>query len=69
MGSSEEVTHLFFANDALMFYKIEESVLLDLICIPIYFQAGSSLSINFSKSELVRLGNRNNTTRLAKSWV
>lgn len=69
MGDGEtavEITHLFFADDTVIFCKPNKSELLNLICILTCFQVVSNLSINLPKFELVRLGNENNSTSLAR---
>lgn len=64
--TATEIIHLFFADDTLIFYKHEKRVLLNLTCILTCFQIVSCLSINLSKSKLVRLGNGDNTASLAR---
>lgn len=54
--NSIEFSHLFFANDTLIFCQQEVGILRHLTCILLLFQAVSGLSINLSKSEMVRLG-------------
>lgn len=52
----EEITHLFFVDDTLLFYELNERFLLNIRCILLSFQAVLCLNINLAKSELVRLG-------------
>lgn len=48
-----EISHLFFADDTLIFYHSDVRILLDLRCVILCFQAVSGLNINLNKSELV----------------
>lgn len=50
-----EISYLFFANDTLIFCQPETSMLLDLRCVLLCFQAIIGLKINMNKSELVRI--------------
>lgn len=54
--NSMVVTHLFFADDTLIFCKPDLKNLLHLRCILLCFQAVSGLKINLNKSELARIG-------------
>lgn len=56
--NSMVVTHLFFADDTLIFCKPDLRNLLHLRCIFLCFQAVSGLKINLNKSELARIGGR-----------
>lgn len=60
-----EVTHLFFADDTLIFCQLDERVILGLSCILMCFQAFSVLDINLNKSDMVGLGSRENVDFLA----
>lgn len=51
-----EISHIFFADDTLIFCQPNTSHLIFLKCILICFQAVSGLKINLHKSELVDLG-------------
>lgn len=51
----EEVAHLFFMDDNLVFYEPEERAILNLRCVLLSFQVVSELNINLIKSKLVRL--------------
>lgn len=62
----EEIIHLFFVYDTLLFYESDRRILLNIICILMGFQAVLGLNINLSKSEMVRLrseGDPNGLTR------
>lgn len=63
---TEEVTHLFFTDNTLVLCEADEGTLLNLRCVLRCFQALSSLKINLTKSELVRLGDGGTFMRLAK---
>lgn len=65
-GPKIEITHLFFADDTLMFCQPDINSLLTLRCILLCFQAASGLKINLHKSELVEIGNEGNEQTLAQ---
>lgn len=52
----EEVTHLIFADEVLLFCVLEKEAFLNLRCVLMGFQVVSGLNINLPKSELVTLG-------------
>lgn len=52
----EELTHLFFKNDVLIFCETDKKVLLNPRSVLMGFQAVSGLSINLAKSEMFHLG-------------
>lgn len=55
-GVSTKISHLFFANDTLIFCQLELRSLLHLRCVLLYFQAVSGLKINLNNSEMTRIG-------------
>lgn len=61
------MTHLFFANDVLLFYKPRKEAILNLRYVLMGFQAISDLSINFAKSEKAQLGNLVDRENLANA--
>lgn len=62
-----EVTHLLFADNTFVLCQPEESSLLNLRYVMLYFQVVSSLNINLTQSKMVTLRNRSNTSRLTKT--
>ncbi|CAL5368692.1 unnamed protein product [Camellia sinensis] len=56
MGSAIRVSHLLYADDALVFCDAEVAQLGFLRCVLVYFEAVSGLRINLSKSELIPVG-------------
>ena len=50
------VSHLLFADDTLIFYKLEVSQLSYLRCTLVLFEVMSGLKINLSKSVLIPVG-------------
>lgn len=60
-----EVTHLFFADDILIFCQPDVGILRHLSCVLVFFPTVSGLSITLSKSEMVKLGDRSDEARLA----
>lgn len=63
---SIEVSHLFFADDVLIFYPPKVETLLYLRCLLFCFQAIPGLNINMNKSEVVKVGGDGNGSRLAR---
>lgn len=59
----EEVTHLFFVNDAMLFYGPDKIVMLNLRCVLMVLQAVSRLSTNMSKPD-GQIGHREGVRRL-----
>lgn len=59
------VSHLFFADDALIFCKPNVNVILHLKCILLCFQMVSGIRINLKKTEMVRIGDKRDETSLA----
>ena len=55
-GEKVQVTHLLFADDALVFYKDSREQLVYLNWILMWFEALSGLKINLSKSALLLVG-------------
>lgn len=51
-----EISHLFFADDTLIFCHSEIKNLQHLRYLLLYFQGASGLKINLQKMELVRIG-------------
>lgn len=45
---TEEVTHLFFVDDSLIFWQPDEKIILNLRCVLLCFQSVSELNINLS---------------------
>lgn len=52
VGSAPLISHLQFANDALIFSDTDKDQILNVKAIPLCFEAVSSLKVNFFKSEL-----------------
>lgn len=61
------VSHLYFANDTIIFCDANESQIGYLRCILHCFEAMSGLKINLTKSEMFRLGEVPNIGNLA--WI
>ena len=59
-GRSMAVSHLLFADDTLIFCKVDLDQILILCMILIWFEVVSGLKINLGKSELVLVGVVNN---------
>ena len=59
-GRSMAVSHLLFADDTLIFCKVDLDQILILCMILIWFEAVPGLKINLGKSELVPVGAVNN---------
>lgn len=53
-----QISHLFSADDTLIFYQPEEKRLLKLRCVFLCFQAVSGLNVYLKMSELVRIGDK-----------
>jgi hypothetical protein len=51
-----DVSHLLFADDALIFCEPEVEQIQNLRCLLLCFEAASSLKINMSKSKIVPIG-------------
>ena len=60
------LSHLFFADDTLVFCKPDESNLGYLRCILLLFEAMSGLRVNLSKSALIPVGDVPNVHVLAR---
>lgn len=60
-----KVSHLFFADDALIFCELDISSLLHLRCILLCFQLVSCLGINMRKMEMVSIGDGRDELNLA----
>lgn len=58
---ANEVTHLFFADDIMLFCEPDERVMLNLRCVLMGSQDVSGLGTNFTKSELIRQGDERDT--------
>lgn len=56
----------FFNDDTLVFYELEESIMLNLKCVLSSFQTVYGLNINLAKSEFVSLSDGRDDTRLAR---
>jgi len=69
VGSSTQdammVSHLLFADDTLIFCDPIVDQIRDLRCLLLCFEAASGLRINFSKSEMVPVGEVGNVEELA----
>lgn len=50
-----DISHLFFADDILIFCQPDEKMILNLICVLLCFLAISELNINLNKFKLVML--------------
>lgn len=53
---TKETTRLFLIDDTMLFCEPNEYAMLNLICVFLGFQAVLGLSINLTKSEMIRLG-------------
>lgn len=62
----EEVIHLFFADNTLLFCESYKRVMLHLRCVLMGFQVVLGLNINLSKSEIARLGDESDADSLAR---
>lgn len=62
----EEVIHIFFVDDTLVPYELDEMVILNIICILLSFPTISRLIINLAKSKLVKLDDEMDVFRLAR---
>lgn len=65
-SSQTELSHIFFVDDTLIFCQPETSMLLNLRCVLLRFQAVSDLKINLHKFELVRIGDGSDGKALAR---
>lgn len=65
----KEVNHLFFVDDTSVFYELDERAILNLKCGSMSFQAVFYLNINLTKSDLVRMGDKRNTSRLESHGI
>ena len=61
-----EVSHLFFANDNLIFCDASKENLVYLSWLFMWFEACSGLKINLEKSELIPIGDVHNMEEFAK---
>lgn len=59
------MTHLFFADDAMLFCEPNKEALLNLRCVMLGFKVVSKLYINMTKFKLVRLEER----RIMRDWL
>lgn len=60
------VSHLFFADDALVFCEPSVSTILHLRCLLLCFQMVFGLEINLNKTKMVRISDRREEASLAK---
>lgn len=60
-----EITHLFFADDILLFYYPEDVASHNIRCILLCFEVESRLRINLEKSELVIIENNREASQKA----
>lgn len=63
---SKKITHLFSADDTMVFCESDKRVMPNLMCVLMDFQVVSSLSINLSKSKIVKLGDESDTDSLSR---
>jgi hypothetical protein len=61
-----DISHLLFADDTLIFCRIDLNHILHLRCLFLCFEAILGLKINLAKLELVPIGNVNNVEVLAR---
>lgn len=64
VGEQVEESPYFFMDDALVFWKPDEGMLLNLGCVFLCLW----LNVNLTKSEFERLDGRDDVNRLANVW-
>jgi hypothetical protein len=64
-GGGIAIPHLLFANDTLIFCKVDSNNLRHLRCLFLCFEVVSGLKVNSAKSELVPVGNVDDVDGLA----
>lgn len=62
----EEITHLFFTDDVLLFCKLKNTAVMNIRYILMGFQVVSDLKINLAKSEFVGTGEMEQQSNLAE---
>jgi hypothetical protein len=65
VGTWTDISHILFADDALLFCGAEPNHLRNLRSLFLCFEAVLGLKTNLAKSELVLMGNVDNVARLA----
>ena len=64
-GGGEEISHLLFADDTIVFCEASEEQLTFLCCLLMWFEAMSRLKINLEISEMISIGKMDNVEDLA----
>ena len=64
-GGGEEISHLLFADDTIVFCEAFEEQLTFLCCLLMWFEAMSGLKINLEISEMISIGKMDNVEDLA----
>ena len=64
-GAVFSISHLFYADDTIIFCEAKEDQLLYLSWVLLWFEASSGLKINLDKSELIPIGAVENLDALA----
>ena len=67
-GEGVQVSHLLFADDALIFCEAKEEQLTYLCWLLMWFEAISGLRVNLEKSELILVGRVENVEELADEF-
>ena len=67
-GEGEEISHLLFAEDTLVFCGPEEDQMTNLCWILMWFEALSCLKVNVEKSEFIPVGRVYNIEDLAGTF-
>ena len=63
-GENLSMSHLFYADDTILFYKADSDQLKFMSWILMWFEAMSSLKINLNKREIIPIGTVTNAVEL-----
>ena len=64
-GENLSISHLFYADDTILFCKVDSDQLKFMSWILMWFEAMSGLKINLNKSEIIPIGTVTNAMELA----
>ena len=64
-GENLSISHLFYADDTILFCKVDSDQLKFMSWILMWFEGMSGLKINLNKSEIIPIGTVTNTVELA----